>query len=104
MRVSSRFDWQQQSRLLDERERLRRLLNDLRAAATSRSDYEPHDITDDEAALQADLVETRLAATDKALERIELGEYGLCSECTSSIASERLEALPAAIRCLACAS
>ena len=104
MRVSSRFDWQQQTRLLDERDRLRRLLNDLRAAATSRNDYEPHDITDDEAALQADLIENRLAATDKALERIEVGEYGLCSECTSRIASERLEALPAAIVCLRCAS
>jgi DnaK suppressor protein len=104
MTVTSRFDWQQQSRLLDERDRLRRLLNDLRAAATSRGDYEPHDITDDEAALQADLIETRLAATDKALERIEVGEYGLCCECTSRIANERLEALPAANVCLRCAS
>jgi DnaK suppressor protein len=104
MRVSTRFEWQQQSRLIDERDRLRRLVADLRAAATSRVDYEPHDITDDEAALQADLIEIRLAATDKALERIEVGEYGICSECTSRIASERLEALPAAIVCLRCAS
>jgi RNA polymerase-binding transcription factor DksA len=104
MRVSSRFDWQQQSRLLDERDRLRRLLKDLRKAAVSRSDYEPHDITDDEAALQADLIETRLAATDKALERIEVGEYGLCCECGLRIASDRLEALPAAAHCLPCAS
>jgi len=104
MRVSSRFDWQQQSRLLDERDRLRRLHADLREAAISRGDYEPHDITDDEAALQADLIETRLAATDKALERIELGEYGVCSGCSSRIASDRLEALPAAVLCLSCAS
>ncbi len=104
MTVSSRFDWQQQSRLLDERDRLHRLHADLREAAISRSDYEPHDITDDEAALQADLIENRLAATDKALERLEVGEYGLCSECTSRIASERLEALPAANLCLPCAS
>ena len=104
MRVSSRFDWQQQSRLIVERDRLRLLLADLRAAATSRGDYEPHDITDDEAALQADLIEIRLAATDEALERIEADEYGICSGCTSRIASERLEALPAAILCLPCAS
>jgi DnaK suppressor protein len=103
MRVSSRFDWQQQSRLLVERDRLRRLLADLRVAATSPGDYEPHDITDDEAALQADLIEIRLAATDTALERIEVGGYGFCSECASRIASERLEALPAAILCLRCA-
>lgn len=104
MRVSSRFDWQQQSRLLDERDRLRRLLEDLRKAAVSRGDYEPHDITDDEAALQADLIEERLAATDKAIERIESGEYGLCSVCGSRIGGDRLEALPAAAHCLSCAS
>ena len=38
MRVWSRLEWRQQSRLLDERDRLRRLHDGLRVAATSRRD------------------------------------------------------------------
>lgn len=103
MRISSRLEWQQQSRLLDERERLGRLHAELRTAATSRRDYEPHDVTDDEAAIQADAIESRLAAVDEALERIESGGYGTCTGCGSHIADERLEALPAAALCRRCA-
>ena len=49
MRVLSTSEWRHQSQLLDERDRLKGLLEELRAAATSRGDYEPHDVTDDEA-------------------------------------------------------
>jgi DnaK suppressor protein len=103
MRVWSRLEWRQQSRLLDERDRLRRLHDGLRVAATSRRDYEPHDVTDDEAAIQADAIEGRLAAVDEALERIDSGGYGICLVCGSGIADERLEALPATALCLSCA-
>lgn len=102
MRVSTSFEWQQQSRLMDESIRLRRLFADLRKAATSRRDYEPHDITDDEAAIQADAIESRLAAIDKALERIEAGRYGVCLRCEAPISAERLDALPAVALCLHC--
>lgn len=37
-----------------------------------------------------------------ALQRMETGHYGICSECKKAIAPKRLEALPAAIRCLSC--
>ncbi len=103
MRVWSRLEWQQQSRLLDERDRLRRLHEELRVAATSRRDYEPHDVTDDEAALQADAIEGRLTTTDEALKRIDSGGYGTCLVCRSRIADERLEALPATALCRSCA-
>ncbi len=103
MRVWSRLEWRQQSQLLDERYRLRRLHDGLRVAATSRRDYEPHDVTDDEAAIQADAIEGRLAAVDEALERIDSGGYGICLVCGSGIADERLEALPATALCLSCA-
>ena len=103
MRVRSRFEWRQQSRLLDQHARLTRLHEGLRVAATSRRDYEPHDITDDEAAIQADAIEGRLAAADEALNRIDSGRYGLCLMCGSAIADERLEALPAAALCRVCA-
>ncbi len=103
MRVCSQFEWRQHSRLLDERYRLKRLYEDLRVAATSRRDYEPHDITDDEAAIQADALECRIAAMGEALDRIDSGTYGLCVGCGSAIEDERLEALPAVASCRACA-
>ena len=104
MRVWTRLEWQQQSRLVEDRVMLTRLLSDLREAATSRHDYEPHDITDDEAAIQADAIEIRLAATNRAIARIEAGTYGDCLECGSRIGSERLEALPITVVCLGCVS
>jgi RNA polymerase-binding transcription factor DksA len=91
------------SQLLDERNRLRGLLEDLRAAATSRGDYEPHDVTDDEAAVQADVIEGRIVDIDGALERIESGVYGLCLACGTAITGRRLEALPATTMCRGCA-
>ncbi len=103
MRVRSQSAWRRQSLLLDERDRLTRLHRDLRVASTSRLDYEPHDVTDDEAALQADAIEGRLAALDEALDRIDSGRYGSCETCGTSIAAERLAALPATALCRACA-
>jgi RNA polymerase-binding transcription factor DksA len=103
MRVWSRVEWRQQSRLVDERNRLRRLHEALRVAATSRRDYEPHDVADDEAAVQADAIERRLTSIDQALERIDSGGYGTCLVCGSGIADERLETLPATAFCRSCA-
>ena len=89
--------------LNDERSRLRTLFEKLRDAATSRGDYEPHDVTDDEAAIQADAVEARLAAIDSALARLTSGGYGLCAACGGAITHARLRALPAATVCRECA-
>ena len=104
MNLSTPFEWQQRNRLMDERDRLGRLLSDLRSAATSRHDYEPHDVTDDEAAIQADAIEGRLGGVENALRRLDTGSYGRCSTCESPIVAERLEALPAAALCRHCAS
>jgi len=103
VKISSRFEWRHQSRLLDERDRLQRLHKGLMNAATNRHEYEPHDIVDDEAAIQADAIESRLAAVNDALERIDSGTYGLCKDCTSPIADERVEALPTTTSCRSCA-
>ncbi|MCX4775366.1 TraR/DksA family transcriptional regulator [Streptomyces sp. NBC_01264] len=40
---------------------------------------------------------------DRALERLERGEYGQCESCGETIASERLEIRPAASTCVHCA-
>jgi DnaK suppressor protein len=38
-----------------------------------------------------------------ALERIENGTYGTCSNCGEAIGEARLKAMPEAMRCLSCA-
>ena len=103
MTASSSLELQQRDRLLGDRDRLRVLFEELRAAAMNRRDYEPHDVIDDEAAIQADAIEGRLAAIDAALDRIDSGEYGLCLACRSPITVERLEALCATAVCRNCA-
>jgi YteA family regulatory protein len=44
----------------------------------------------------------RLRAIDRALERMAEGEYGFCVHCSREIPFERLQAEPAAERCLDC--
>lgn len=44
-----------------------------------------------------------IADIDRALEKIAGGTYGVCDRCGGPIAPARLEALPAASRCVSCA-
>jgi DnaK suppressor protein len=46
---------------------------------------------------------TKLRAIDSALEMIDKGEYGDCSECGEPIAIKRLEAIPGVVTCIWCA-
>ena len=48
--------------------------------------------------------EEDLAALDQALERVDNGTAQICESCGSSIAIERLLALPTTRLCIACAS
>ena len=48
-------------------------------------------------------VEHHLAEVDAAIARLDAGTYGVCERCGSPIGAERLEALPAARLCIACA-
>ncbi|MGA5039285.1 TraR/DksA family transcriptional regulator [Streptomyces capoamus] len=41
---------------------------------------------------------------DRALERLESGDYGRCEQCGEPIPTERLEVRPAAKTCVRCAS
>lgn len=45
-----------------------------------------------------------LRAVREALVRLEAGEYGYCTECDGEISEKRLQALPFAVRCAACAA
>ena len=43
-----------------------------------------------------------IADIDRALAKIEVGTYGICDGCGGLIGAPRLEALPAASRCITC--
>jgi len=53
-------------------------------------------------ALETEAVQ-ELTDIDKALRRLEAGEYGVCVSCGEDISKERLEARPASAECLDCA-
>ncbi|ORI23204.1 TraR/DksA C4-type zinc finger protein [Rhodococcus sp. 1168] len=46
--------------------------------------------------------EDEVRELDAAQERVASGSYGVCERCGSAIADPRLEALPAARRCIDC--
>ena len=50
-----------------------------------------------------DQIVQQLAAVDAALVRVAAGSYGICEVCRRPIAPERLEAIPWAATCVACA-
>lgn len=39
----------------------------------------------------------------RAVAKLDVGTYGICDECGAAIGADRLEALPAASRCVECA-
>lgn len=47
--------------------------------------------------------ENELRELDEAAQRIAAGTYGTCERCSAPIADARLDALPAARRCIGCA-
>lgn len=57
----------------------------------------------DNMAVESNL-EEQLKGVNRALEKIKDGSYGVCEECGADIAIGRLEANPAAKRCMQCVS
>ena len=49
-------------------------------------------------------LETTLARTERALEKLEQGTYGVCDSCGAPIPERRLEAMPDTVLCLECAA
>lgn len=47
-------------------------------------------------------LEDNLLEIDRALERIESGTYGICTDCNQPMSLERLEAMPEATLCIKC--
>jgi DnaK suppressor protein len=49
-------------------------------------------------------LDAKLRDVERALAKLDDGSYGTCDGCGAAIASERLEAIPWAVRCRSCAS
>jgi len=77
---------------------------DLRHPLDADSEEQAMDLADDEALAGTDAVLRReIADIRRALDRIDSGDYGVCAKCGVDIDPRRLEALPTATRCIACA-
>lgn len=57
-----------------------------------------------EARVLANTLRDNLADVEAALARLDNGTYGLCERCGDRISEARLEAMPAARRCINCAA
>jgi DnaK suppressor protein len=111
--TEARFD--ELRRMLEERRdelagAVKDKIRDVRADATRSGGHRPTDLNgmpeadiheDIEFALLQMKTET-LTKVNAALERLEEGTYGYCYACGEEIASQRLQALPFAARCLDC--
>lgn len=104
-------------RLAEERARTVRQIESLQAsfddivaasdqvATDDEHDPEGHTIAWERQQVAAllDAARTRLAELDLAIRRVEGGDYGRCEVCGRAIPDERLEAIPTAGACVACA-
>ena len=114
-----KFGESQKKLLLEERETYTRQATALRAEADQLAlDRDPGDVQFDEESGQGDSMnverERDLALSaqalasveeiDRALEKLDLGTYGVCEKCGENIPKERLKALPHAALCVTCKS
>jgi DnaK suppressor protein len=74
--------------------------------ADDEHDPEGHTIAFERSQIGALVQQVRhhLAEVDAALARVDAGTYGVCERCGRAIGEPRLEALPAARTCIACAA
>jgi RNA polymerase-binding transcription factor DksA len=114
-----KFQEGQKVALLEERETYLRQAGALRAEADELArDREPGDVQFDEESGQGDTMNVErerdlalsaqaMAAVDeidRALEKLDLGTYGICERCEQAIPKERLKAIPWAALCVQCKS
>jgi DnaK suppressor protein len=56
----------------------------------------------EERAVTAEKLDLQLSVVNRAIAKLAEGSYGSCDDCGKPIGDARLEALPTAVRCLAC--
>jgi len=94
-------------RLLQEREALlaevRKKIQGLSAAERVSEDEEAQRLHEDFVHLRLSLLDAeRLRLVNEALDRIEVGDYGICMNCEQPIPPKRLEAVPWTRYCVRC--
>ena len=92
-------------RLADLRAQVANIETDLRQPLDDDFAEQAIDRADDEAldAFEKSAL-AEIALITKALGRLEIGTYGICTACGGAIAPRRLEAMPAASLCICCAN
>ncbi|MDQ3757016.1 MAG: TraR/DksA C4-type zinc finger protein [Actinomycetota bacterium] len=97
--------------LEQERDDLRRQLAELGFGDSGGLEYDPNfadssQVTAErgEAEVLANKLRDTLADVEAALQKLEAGTYGVCEGCGKDIQPARLEAFPAAVYCIDCAS
>jgi DnaK suppressor protein len=118
MALSQAFIEQMKERLLADKQKLERDLNDIGSknpdvkgefdveypeSGGNSDDDNATEVTEysDELSLKTRL-EKELKDTDSALKQIDKGVYGICRYCKKDIQEKRLEARPASSSCIAC--
>jgi RNA polymerase-binding protein DksA len=85
--------------------RLSRIDRDLSEPPDADSSERAVQMEDDEALEgQAQVVSQEIASIRRALDRIEDGSYGTCTNCGDEISPQRLEVRPEAALCIECAT
>ena len=93
----------EQNRMLQTRKEV--LRRGVPAEMLGATDLEEHCVDSEEVEIGVSVLELTsqtVRGIETALQRLEAGEYGLCSDCGSPISSERLRALPFADLCRGC--
>jgi DnaK suppressor protein len=70
---------------------------------TDQADVQTHESEEERTLLVLETEQELLSDVEAALDRIERGEFGQCEACRSAIAKKRLDAVPYARHCIACA-
>ena len=91
------------TRLMADRQAVLDVLGNLRDARKRGALETCEVVTDLETVAQIRAAERRLTELDVALERLEMGLYGVCERCGDGISPDRLDALPSTGSCRKCA-
>jgi RNA polymerase-binding transcription factor DksA len=102
---------QLQEQLLEERDRVREQLTRLGQGDEASLDFDENFADSGQVTAERGEVEALVASlldaledVDRALAKLDSDGYGLCESCGSQIAEARLQAMPTARMCIACAS
>lgn len=104
-KLISRLRQEMEKKKLELDDRVKRIKQDITSGLDSDSQEQATQLENQEVLdALANEATSQIAQINKALRRMDEGEYGICPECGSEIDHRRLEARPYALRCIDCAS